>query len=97
MAWVASHKFLGSIPFFVSAYPLPFVANDFNFNLFFIPYKPDARHAAIARYGLESDPTTLVSNLVDLGSPANTLKAVVRLSIAHVNVVGAQAPSTRRL
>ena len=37
IACVASHKFLGNVPFFLSAYPLPTVAGVFSFSLFFMP------------------------------------------------------------
>src|SRR4030095_6652207 len=97
MACVASHKLRGTLPFLLSAYPLPLVGGVFSFSFFFMPYNPDARLAAIARYGFASDPTTLVSRRVELLLPVKTLNAVVRLSTAHVNVVGAQAPSTSRL
>ena len=81
----------------MSVYPFPAVGDCVNLSPCLIPYKPEASDAAIARYGLTSAPITLVSNLHDFSDPTNARKAVVLLSIPHVNVVGAQAPSTNRL
>ena len=58
---------------------------------------PEANAAAIAKYGLASDPITLVSSRHDLLPPDKMRRATVRLSSAHVKVVGAHAPSTNRL
>ena len=46
---------------------------------------------------MASEPTTLNSIRVDLGEIGSARMQVVRLSIPHVTVVGAQAPSTNRL
>ena len=66
-------------------------------NFYLMPYKPEAKAAAMAKYGFTSEPMTRVSNRHDLLPPDKTRNATVRLSTAHVNVVGAQAPSTNRL
>src|SRR5579863_312815 len=63
-----------------------------------MPYRPEARLAAMARCGLMSAPASRYSTRTDFGDgPTTARSAVVRLSTPHVAFVGAQTPGTSRL
>ncbi|MOA06754.1 hypothetical protein D3C78_1264150 [compost metagenome] len=61
-----------------------------------MPYRPDAKAAESARYGLASADPMRTSTRCDLSLPGMRRNAVVRFSMPQVASSGAQYPGTSR-
>src|SRR5664279_194863 len=93
---VVSISVRGARGTFSAPWLVPVIGLAVSFMFFSTPFRPAARTAAIARYGLTSAPGQRVSRRVDLGEPGITRKLAVLLSTPQVGLTGAQKPSTSR-
>ena len=94
---VVSISVRGARGMFSAPWLVPVIGGAVSFRPFSTPCRPAASTAAIARYGLTSEPGQRVSSRVDFGAAGDTRKLAVRLSMPQVGLTGAQKPSTSRL